>query len=248
MNTNSIGKKYSRKQWQYNFIYTSVLGIVGVLSLVPFVIKIIPSKVLLKYSISTITILSLLQPVVLVCVCAAIGTTLTKRIGFKTIFDKISSTKNSLWLILRSQFVYGVPIGISGAIIAYLIAPDYIAYLNSVPQVSRIFGGIYEEIVIRWGIMTLIVWTLWRLGQKGVGVPKKSLIWSGIILSQILFASGHTFILIRFGITNPIWSIATIFIVTFLWGWLFWKRGIESAIVAHMSFHIFVILLVAMKL
>jgi len=248
MNTNSIEKKYSRKQWQYNFIYTSVLGIVGVLSLLQFVIKIIPSKVLLKYSTSTIIILSLLQSVVFVCICAAIGTTLTKRIGFKTIFDEISSTKNSIWLILRSKFVYGVPTGISGAIIAYLIAPDFIAYLNSVPQVSSIFGGIYEEIVIRWGIMTLIVWTLWRLSQKGVGVPKKSLIWSGIILSQILFASGHTFILIRFGITNPIWSIATIFIVTFPWGWLFWKRGIESAIVAHVSFHIFVILLAAMKL
>ena len=248
MNTNSKEKKYLRKQWWYNFIYTSVLGIVGALFLPLFVMKIIPSEVLLKYSTSTIIILSLLQSVVGVCIFAAIGTTLTKRIGFKTILDEISSTKNSLWMILKSQLFYGVPIGISGAIIAYLIAPDFIAYLNSVPQFSRIFGSIYEEIIIRWGIMTLIVWAFWRIGQKGVGIPKNSLIWSGIIMNQIIFAFGHTPLLIRFGITNPLWSIATIFIVTFPWGWLFWKRGIESAIFAHMSFHIFVILLTAMKL
>jgi len=241
-------KKYLRKQWWYNFIYTSVLGIVGVLFLLIFVLKIIPSEVFLKYSTSTIIILTLLQFVVVISIFAAIGTTLTKRIGFKTIFDEISSTKNSLWMILRRQLFYGVPIGISGAIIAYLIAPNFIGYLNSVPQFTRIFGSIYEEIIIRWGIMTLIVWAFWRIGQKGVGIPKNSLIWSGIILSQILFAFGHTPPLIRFGITNPLWSIATIFIVTFPWGWLFWKRGIESAIFAHMSFHIVVILLVAMKL
>ncbi len=241
-------KKYLRKQWWYNFIYTTVLGIVGFLFELLFVLKIIPSEVLLKYSTSTIIIISLLQSVVVISIFAAIGTTLTRRIGFKTIFDEISSTKNSLWMILRRQLFYGVPIGISGAIIAYLIAPDFIAYLNSVPQFTRIFGSIYEEIIIRWGIMTLIVWLLWRIGQKGVGVPKNSLIWSGIILSQILFAFGHTYILINFGITNPFWSIATIFFATLPWGWLFWKRGIEAAIFAHMSFHISVILLVAMKI
>ncbi len=243
-----MGNKDSRKNWQYNFIYTSVLGIVGVLSLLQFFKNNILSKAVLKYSTSTILILMFLQSVVLVFIFAAIGTTLAKRIGFRTIIDEILSTKNSFWKTLRSQFFYGVPIGIFGAIIAYLIAPDFIAYLNSVPQVSRIFGSIYEEIVIRWGIMTLIVWVLWQIGQKGIGLPKSSLIWTGIILSQILFACGHVPILIILKFANPLWTITTIFIVTLPWGWLYWKRGMESAIFAHMSFHIFVIFLVSINL
>ncbi len=248
MNTDLEQINSSKKERLRNLIYTSVLGFVGVLFFLPFALKIIPAKVLLKYSINTIIVVSIVQSLIFIFICAAIGATLAQRIGFRTIIDEIASTRKDLWIILKRQFIYGVPIGMIGALVAYLVAPDFITYLKSFPQLMRLFGGLYEEIIMRWGIMTLIVWIIWRTIQKGKGIPQKLLLWSGIILSQILFASGHILNLIKFGIANPFWSVVTIFIVSFPWGWLYWKRGIESAIIAHVSFHAFVILLVVINL
>ncbi|MGD1045460.1 MAG: CPBP family intramembrane glutamic endopeptidase [Bacteroidota bacterium] len=248
MNTDLDQINSSKKDGRRNFIYTSVLGFVGVLFFLPFALKIIPAKVLLKHSINTIIVVSIVQSLIFILILAAIGATLAQRIGFRTIYDEITSTRKDLWIILKRQLIYGVPIGMIGALVAYLTAPDFIAYLKSFPHLTRLFGGLYEEIIMRWGIMTLIVWIIWRTIQKGKGSPKKLLVWSGIILSQILFASGHIFNLIKFGIANPLWSVVTIFIVSFPWGWLYWKQGIESAIIAHVSFHAFVILLVVINL
>jgi hypothetical protein len=248
MNTDAEQVDFSKKDRRRNLIYTSVLGYVGILFFLPFALKIIPAKVLLKYSINTIIAVSLVQSLIFIFIWAAIGATLAQRIGFRTIYDDIASTRGDLWTILKRQFIYGAPMGMIGALIAYLVAPDFIKYLESYPQLTRLFGSLYEEIIMRWGIMTLIVWIIWRTVQKGRGIPKKFLVWSGIVLSQILFASGHILNLIKYGIANPLWSVVTIFIVSFPWGWLFWKQGIESAIIAHVSFHVFVILLVVINL
>jgi hypothetical protein len=150
--------------------------------------------------------------------------------------------------VLKRQFFYGAPIGFAGAIIAYLIAPDFITYLSNVPFIPRLFGSIFEEVIMRWGLMTIIVWILLRIFQRHSEIHKNILIGSGIFLSQTLFAVGHIPVLVNFGITNPAWSVFTIFIVSLPWGWLFWKQGLESAFIAHSSFHAFVALFVAIRL
>jgi hypothetical protein len=192
--------------------------------------------------------MSVVQSVILVFVCAAGGSILAQRIGFRSVVNEMWLTNTDLRTVLRRQFRYSVPIGAFGALLAYLVAPEFIGYLDSFPQLTRLFGGLYEEIVTRWGIMTFIVWALWRIDQKGIGIPRVAFIWSGIVLSQILFACGHIANLLRCGIADPHWPVLTIFVASLPWGWLFWKRGIESAIIAHVSFHAFAILLVAVKI
>jgi hypothetical protein len=188
-----------------------------------------------------------MQLVVFTTIFAAAGAYLTPRIGFRAYLASVSFKKNIHWMVLKNQFYYGVPTGLAGAIIAYLIAPDFIAYLNNVPFLSRLFGGLTEEVIMRWGLMTIIVWILWRIFQHGIGIPKILLVYSGIFLSQILFAFGHIPALINFGITNPGWSVFTIFIISLPWGWLFWRQGLESAFIAHSSFHAFIALFIAAK-
>jgi hypothetical protein len=197
---------------------------------------------------NTIIVLSIFQSVIFAAILAAVGAMLAPRVGFRACLVDISVKEKAFQLVLKRQFLYGAPIGLAGAIVAYFIAPGFIAYLNLYPFLTRLFGSLTEEVMMRWGFMTILIWILWRIFQHGIGSPKEFLIWSGILLSQILFAFGHMPTLIKLGITNPVWCVFTIFIVSLPWGWLFWKHGLESAFIAHASFHAFVALFVAVKL
>ena len=223
-------------------------GFIGSVSSVPAIPKLIPEHVRLPFSMNTLVILSVFQSVIFITIFAAVGALLTPRIGFRAYLADVPIKKKVFWMVLKRQFFYAAPIGLAGSIVAYFIAPDFVAYLNMYPFLTRLFGSLTEEVIMRWGIMTIITWILWRIFQHGIGIPKESLIWSVVLLSQILFAIGHIPTLIRFGTKNPVWCVFTIFTVSLPWGWLFWKHGLESAFIAHASFHAFTALFVAVKL
>jgi hypothetical protein len=231
-----------------NFFYVWSFAVIGILFFIPAIPKLIQTYVHLPFSMNIFVILTVLQLFIAATTFVALGVYLTPRIGFRASLIDISIKDKLFWVILKRQFYYGVSIGLVGAIIAYLSAPEFIAYLNNVPFLSRLFGGLNEEVIMRWGLLTIIVWILWRIFQHGIGTPKKILVYSCIFMSQILFALGHYPALKSFGIINPLGSICTIFIISLPWGWLFWKEGLESAFIAHSSFHAFVALFVAVKI
>ncbi|WP_225852851.1 hypothetical protein, partial [Haemophilus parainfluenzae] len=47
-----------------------------------------------------------------------------------------------------------------------LLPPEFVTQAQrlDIAPISRfLYGGITEEILLRWGLMTLLVWGLWRL-------------------------------------------------------------------------------------
>jgi hypothetical protein len=245
---NSENNNHFTNNRRRSFFYVWIAALIAILFYIPAIPKLVPAHVHLPYSMNTLILLQIVVFVISATIFAAAGAFLTPRIGFRAYLADASITKSIFWKVLKRQFLYGAPIGLVGAIVAYFMAPDFISYLTMVPFLTRLFGGVFEEVIMRWGLLTIVVWILWRIFQHGIGIPKKLLIYSCIFLSQILFAFGHTPALVNFGMTNPAWSIFTIFIVSLPWGWLFWKQGLESAFIAHASFHAFVALFVAVKL
>ena len=248
MQTNSENNTHFKNSRRRTFLYVWIAALIGIVFFAPSISTHIPEQLILKISMNTIVMMTVLQLVVVATIFSVIGTYLTPRIGFRALLVDLPIKEKVFWVLLKRQLYYGVSIGFGGAIIAYLIAPDFIAYLNTYSFPSRLFGSLNEEVITRWGLMTIIVWILWRIFQHGKEIPKIILVYSAILLTQIPFAFGHFVALKNFGIANPIWSIVTIFIVSFPWGWLFWKQGLESAFIAHSSFHAFVALFVAVKL
>ena len=53
-----------------------------------------------------------------------------------------------------------------------------------------LYGGLTEELLLRWGLMTLIVWTAWRLFEKGKGKPQTVCLIGAIIASSVIFGLG----------------------------------------------------------
>lgn len=105
---------------------------------------------------------------------------------------------------------------------------------------ALLYGGVVEELLMRWGIMTLLVFLLWKLFQRNRSTPSPHMYWISIIISAILFGLLHysanvlagpmTFIVwVRMILLNGLGGV--------IFGWLYWRKNLESAIVAHMVLH-----------
>lgn len=101
-----------------------------------------------------------------------------------------------------------------------------------------LYGGIVEEVIVRWGLMSLLVW----LGTLLAKSPTPMVIWIAIMLTGILFGLGHlpshfaagcqkTPLFIGSVIGSNLWLSLT-------FGWLFWQYGLLAAILGHMLFHL----------
>ncbi len=100
---------------------------------------------------------------------------------------------------------------------------------------ASFYGGIAEELQLRLFLMTLLVWIAAKV--KGAQ-PRDATYWNAIIAAALLFGAGHL------PAANHVWGLdAMVVIRTVLlnalagvaFGWLYWKRGLEMAIVGHFA-------------
>lgn len=106
---------------------------------------------------------------------------------------------------------------------------------------AAFYGGIVEEVQLRLFLMSLVAWTLTWLTRRARGFDgtlSPRLAWTAIGVSALLFGAGHL------PMAAGIWGLDSGVVVRTLllngigglvFGWVFWKRGLEMAIVAHFT-------------
>ena len=103
---------------------------------------------------------------------------------------------------------------------------------------ASFYGGIAEEILLRLFVMSLLVWLGYFLSKTADGKPTGGVFWAANILAAVLFGLGHLpatallvpmtpLIIFRAILLNGLIGVAC--------GWLYWKRGLESAMITHFS-------------
>jgi membrane protease YdiL (CAAX protease family) len=95
-------------------------------------------------------------------------------------------------------------------------------------------AGVREEVLVRLGVMTTIVWILAKSTRQRV--PGPATMWSGIVLTSVLFGLGHlpkASALV--GLTGPVIGLVLIgnAVVGLFFGWLYWRKGLIAAMTAH---------------
>ena len=108
--------------------------------------------------------------------------------------------------------------------------------------VRFLYGGITEEIIMRFGIMTFIFWLAHKMFHSlGPGVY-----WAGILISSLIFALLHLPLIFAL-LENP--SAAVIWYVILantlggmVFGWLYWRKGLEMAMLAHILTHVVLVM------
>lgn len=98
---------------------------------------------------------------------------------------------------------------------------------------ASFYGGIAEELQLRLFLMTLLVWMLTLAGRHR---PKPALFWLAIAIAALAFGAGHL------PAADKVWGLSSVVVVRtivlnavggMVFGWLYWKRGIEMAMLGH---------------
>lgn len=196
-----------------------------------------------------ISLASLAQSGLLLAVAVWVGVRLTSSVGLGAPAFEALATGRSVRPAIRSQLSPGIMAGLLGGIVlfgAFQYAPTPVADLQArfaIPIVARVlYGGITEEILLRWGLMTVLVWLAWRFPQQQRGRVRAGFVWLAITVSALMFAVGHlpaAAVLLGAmdaGVVAFVIGVNTAF--GLLFGYLFWRHGLESAIIAHALTHV----------
>ena len=243
------------------FLILLLSGMVGVLSflLVDLSALISLMPVPAGTDVPTVTpvlkVLSLIQPSVLLALAVLIGVQLAPKVGLSAPVAEAIAARLPVASMLKPQVLPGIIGGSLGAIFVVVcsavirpfLSPEIIElsrkFAELLPMATRLlYGGITEELLLRWGFMTLLVWLGWRFLQKRQRPPTRTVVVGSILLSALVFAIGH--LPITFMLIPDAHAPIVAFVITansafgLICGYLYCKKGLEASIIAHMVGHL----------
>lgn len=204
---------------------------------------------------TTLKLLSLVQPSLFLAVAVAIGVVLAPKVGLSAPVAEALANGGDKLSPLKPQIFPGIVGGLLAGISIVVIAAAFNAYLpvevvrlvsefgKILPLPTRLlYGGVTEELLLRWGFMTVLVWVAWRFVQRGEGAPKRLHFILAIVVSSVVFGIGH--LPVAFMLVPEPTLALVLFVITansafgIFGGQLYWRRGLESAMIAHAVTHI----------
>lgn len=234
-----------------SFLSLAAVGLIGVAVFASTAPQTLLAQLPIEGAIRKRLLLAI-QPAILTVLLAAAGAGVADAAASKSLIADVASGNDleENWVTPIAVFLL---VGITLGAFLYLIdrwwkpwwgAPDDEDLIDSWRPSNVVagvtYGGITEEVLMRWGIMGILLWALVSIGG-GSGDPGTASVLVAIVLSSLLFAAGHlpaallgrkrsTRFVIRVLVLNTVAGL--------LFGWLFWEWNLETAMAAHMGFHI----------
>lgn len=199
-------------------------------------------------------IISSLQLAVMSFLLAFLGIKLARKTGF--LFPILDSLfHKSKVKIDKTGLIYSVVAGLVVALV--LSGSDRFYFQHKIEIMSGhqpefsffglmagvLYGGVFEEIFLRLFFMSLLMWIFMKLFRQSKEKISSVFYWVAIVIAAVLFAAGHlpanemifgdltTVVIVRCFLLNGVGGL--------LFGYLYWKKGFEYAVFAHMFAHIF---------
>ncbi len=103
---------------------------------------------------------------------------------------------------------------------------------------ASFYGGIDEELLLRLFVMTLLAWLGHFISKTADGKPTLAVLWTANVLAAILFGLSH---LPATALLAPLTALVVVRAIVLnglggiIFGYLYFKRGLESAILAHFT-------------
>lgn len=233
-------------------------GLLGVVAVLPYTLEIVETSIVGQVAapdlpMPLVLALALLQNGVLLGITILIGLVLSERVGLRMPLIQAWTTGE------RASVVQAVvlPALLAGAAVgATLVAIEAVVFLPHLPPAMQplftlplwkrllagvLYGGITEELFMRLFLVSLLAWLCGRWWRTPGGLPTPAAFWIAIVLVAVLFGLGHlpatsvvtpltTMLVVRALVLNGIAGIA--------FGYLYWRHGLEAAMVGHMGAHL----------
>lgn len=201
---------------------------------------------------STVKAVMYLQSLVMVILFAIMGGYAAPAVGLDAPFFYALTNRGDLWANAAPQLFPMLIGGVLGGLV--LVAAYYLYYRPRLDQETvrsmeelrtglglagrLLYGGILEEVLTRWGIMSGVAW----IGFKLAGEADVVVMWAAIVISGIIFGLLHFPSYVGTGSRlTPLFASLMLFLnlwASLVFGWLFWQYGLLAAIGAHMLFHL----------
>jgi membrane protease YdiL (CAAX protease family) len=236
-------------------------AIFGVIAIIPYSLA-LQSGVLknleLPISLPMLITLQIIQNAVMFGVLTAAGLFFASRIGLGTpilearlkgesVADKVRTILpvSIIVGVIASMLIIGLEVSVFQPVMLRELG-DSANVLNlqtAQPAawkgfLASFYGGIVEEILLRLFLMSLLAWIGKFISHTSDGYPTPVVIWAANIIAAILFGIGHlpaTALLIPLTALVVTRAIVLNGLAGVALGYLYWKRGLESAMIAHFS-------------
>jgi membrane protease YdiL (CAAX protease family) len=230
------------------FLVLWFAGLMGAVAVLPYAFT-LQHDIIAKAGqpLYVIILASIAQTAVLLAIAIFFGLKLSQSLHLPTLtlFDPSVSAKQKLpsFILLTVS---------AGIITAVLIALGDKLFGQYIPQLTvangqvaiwktllaALYGGIVEEILMRLFVMSLFAWLLGKIFRSFDVIKNNVIMWVVIVLSAILFGLGHLPITSALTQITPI-VIARAIVLNgiggLVFGWLYWKKGLEYAMAAHFT-------------
>lgn len=243
------------------FTILLILSLLSVVAVFPYVATVQAEVLQLSgLPIITIFVVQMIQSAVMFSFAIFVGLILCKKINFHLpILEDIVVKKSNLKLF-KATAILSILLGGLVALAIYLTDKIFTLLGTSISTSESIapiwqkllasfYGGIAEEVLMRLFLMTFFIWVIMKLTRSKK--PSNFGIICSIVLAAIIFGLGHL------PITSTITSITPLVVTRAIilngiggvvFGLLFWKKGLESAIMAHFTDDVFLLTLLPLVL
>lgn len=221
-------------------------GLVAVVAGVPYQLELIRIP---EVTWQVVLLQSLLANGLLVVVAALVGVVLAERVGL-SVFDPAAGNEGQ-----ARSYGLAVALGVAAAVVIVVLDAAVFGPLvrgdllqspvesaEGVPAwvglLASVSAGVVEELLLRFGFMTLVVWVGWKLRREPDGSPTDAGVWLAIVLTAVVFGLGHLPLTSQyFDLTPAVVGRAIVLngLGGVVFGWLYWRRDLVAAMVAHVS-------------
>ena len=242
------------------FLILWIAAVLSTVTVIPYSLELHSSTLAsleLPFPLPVLLVIQTVQNAILFGIMIFIGMILMKRIGLSTpILDTVTRGESASDK-LRAVLPIGIILGVIASMLiigldVFVFQPALLNELgdkaDALAQVANpaawkgflasFYGGIGEEIQLRLLVMSLIAWLGSFISKTEEGKPTSSVFWIANILAAILFGLGHLpatatilpltpLVITRAILLNGVGGV--------IFGWLYWKRGLETAMIAHFS-------------
>lgn len=205
-----------------------------------------------------IVVLSLVNPTLLLALGVWAGCKCAPKVGLVSLADDRVTHGTAIWPRLKPALLFACLVGLAVALLITALDAGFKSSLGTAWAAAEArhardtsaltdlvtgltYGGITEELMLRWGFMSVVACGVWRFTGRGPAPLGRTKMWSAILFAALIFGIGHlpavqtlvpltAIVVTRTVLLNALAGVA--------FGWLFWRRGLELAMVAHASTHV----------
>ena len=257
--------------WKIFFILLAA-SVFGVIAVLPYTLALQAdtlAKVKLPMPLPLLLTIQVLQNAVMFAIAILIGLVLAKRIGLGLPILEAKLNGESVAARVKAILLPSILPGIIASIMIialdqFVFGPGLAAQLGNTADALKLqtgqpaawqgllasfYGGFDEEILLRLFVMSLLAWLGKFISHTAEGKPTPIIFWIANILAAVLFGLGHLPATAAILPLTPLVVVRAIVLnglAGIVFGYLYWKRGLESAMLSHFAADIVLHVLIAL--